>query len=159
MRREHEQQRLDTAITELGASRERLLAAIRQVHPQDDCLPVPPLELPVDRASFDEIIRAICDNLLTPHPRYQNAPRWLDAHQNCRHLATATAVDINDLIYRWYQLLIAARKHVDDGPETAYDLAWTSERLDKLTATMLATAQCRTATASHRLPTPHVPAD
>lgn len=134
MRRTRQQQRpgrLHTATTSLAASRERLENCLRQVHPARDCLPIPPLVVPTDRPGFDTAIAALCANLFTPAPRVHNAPRWLAAHQNCPHLPTTVVVNINDLIWRWYKLLIAARRHVDNTPDDPYDLTWCIAYLDE----------------------------
>lgn len=116
------------AITALSGSRERLLAMVRRVHISPDCLPVPKIQVPTDRAEFEVKSRAISRNLFTEEDR--RAPHWVTARQNCPHLPPDTVRAINDVIYRWYQLLHTAARHIDGNRNNPYDLAWSVQRLD-----------------------------
>jgi hypothetical protein len=121
--------RVHEASAALTASRERLLALVRRVHISPGCLPVPGIQVPTDRNEFDADSTRLAQNLFAENG--DRAPRWVAARERCTHLPAETVLAINEVIYRWYQLLNAAGRHIEDGNKhSPYDLAWSVRSLD-----------------------------
>ncbi|UUV32201.1 hypothetical protein NQK81_01765 [Amycolatopsis roodepoortensis] len=121
--------RAQEAISALFSGRKRLLAMVRRAHIIPGCLPVPRIRVPADRDEFNVETHAVYQNLFSEHG--YRAPRWVTARDSCTHLPADTILAIYEALYRWYQFLNAALRHIDGRTkESPYDLQWCSEGLD-----------------------------
>ena len=120
-------ERFVDAQERLTARRDRLVAIIEHEHPATGCLPLPVVELPSAADHLTELIDDVHDNLFTEHGN--RAQRWIDARTRCPHLSAERVITVNELVYRWYQLLCAARHHLDGDP--LLDLGWIAECFDR----------------------------
>jgi hypothetical protein len=100
----------------LTASRDQLLARIRDLHPTPRCLPVPELRIPETREQFDTEIDAVQASLFTPDGSTHSD--WVTVWHTCDHSPGGAAVVAHDLINRWHFLLTVSRQYLDDGCAT-----------------------------------------
>lgn len=120
-------ERFADARKRLADHLDRLVAAIEHEHPATGCLPVPTVTFPSSADQLTQLVNVVCDNLFTEHGH--RAQRWIDARSQCPHISAEAVLAVNEMVYRGYQLLCAARHHLDDEP--LRDLDWAIECFDR----------------------------
>lgn len=112
--------RYDEVRDILTASRDQLLARIRELHPTPDCLPVPALRIPENRPEFDQEITAVQANLWDRDGLPESD--WAVVWHTCDHADGRVAVFAHGVVDRWHHLLTVCRQYLDDGCATvSYD--------------------------------------
>ncbi|UKD50799.1 hypothetical protein L3Q65_00455 (plasmid) [Amycolatopsis sp. FU40] len=112
----------------LARGRDQLVGLLGRVHSAPSCLPVPAIRAPADRGGIAKAGAEMYGNLFSEPGR--RAPEWIAARESCTHVPADRVDRVHYVLYRWYQLLLAARGHIDDGNKNwPYDLDWCAERL------------------------------
>ncbi|MET9263767.1 hypothetical protein [Amycolatopsis sp. NPDC004079] len=89
---------------------------------------MPEIWAPGNRSDLAEAGGRILRNLFAAQGH--RAPEWIAARASCTHLSALQIDRIHYLLYLWYQFLLSAGRHVDDGnKESPYDLEWCEQRL------------------------------
>ena len=113
-------------MAELASTREQVLARVRMLHPETNCLPVPNLRVPAHDGQLPYVEHyaiSIGANLLDQDTTASR--RWQDACQECPHTDRSIVDEIYGLLWQWYRLMLAAdRLIVIGGYRAVREFAW-----------------------------------
>jgi hypothetical protein len=121
-------ERFDLAASTLGDRMSSLKELLKAIHPTEGCLPMPSIEVPTTPAELGMYVMTVYENLFRSNG--SRAQRWIDARATCSHITEECVLDVNEVCYRWYQLICAA--HVESGPEYAtFHFRWFVDCYDR----------------------------